>query len=67
MNTGAGYYDDNFGWWEMNDEEDLRFYERIQASNVRKRCQGCGRLVSIQPRYAYCNECATKIEHGWDI
>jgi hypothetical protein len=61
------YYDDNFGHWEINDEDDLEHYRRTQATNVRKKCQGCGRMVSIQPQYGYCDSCATKREQGWDI
>ena len=61
------YYDDNFGWVEVEDEEDMAFYRRIQSSNVEKQCQGCDRTVSIQPQYAYCDSCATRIERGMDI
>ena len=46
------YYDDNFGVFEIEDEEDLAVYRRIQSSNVEKQCQGCDRTVSIQPHYA---------------
>lgn len=61
------YYDDNFGHWEIEDEDDLDFYHRVQATNVEKQCEGCGRLVNIQPHYAYCNSCADKIERGMDF
>ena len=67
------YYDDNFGMWEGMDpgdpdyEDNLRFYKRVQRTNVRKKCQGCGRMVRIQPQYGYCNSCADKRERGYDI
>ena len=64
----AIYYDDNFGEWEDMDEEDnIRFYQECQERSVEKRCAGCGRLVKILPHYAYCDSCATKREQGWDI
>lgn len=69
----ATYYDDNFGFWENMDpaspdgEENIRFYKQIQKTNVRKKCKGCGRTVSIQPHYAYCNSCADKREKGYDF
>jgi Zn finger protein HypA/HybF involved in hydrogenase expression len=64
----TSYYDDNFGHWEdTDDEETRRFYHQVQRTNVRKKCQGCGREVSIQPHYAYCDTCATKREQGWDL
>lgn len=62
------YFDDNFGCWDdMDDPENVEHYKRTQQTNVRKKCQGCGRLVSIQPQYAYCNACATKREQGFDL
>ena len=61
------FYDDNFGCVEIEDEEDLAIYRRIQSSNVAKECSGCGRMVNIQPHYAYCDPCATRIEQGMDI
>lgn len=60
----ASYYDDNFGHWDMEDEEDFKMYKRFQKTNVKKKCARCGRLVKIQPQYAYCNSCADAIEHG---
>ena len=63
----SGYYDDNFGFYEIESEEDIEFYHQMQASNVEKRCQGCGRMVRIQPHYAYCDSCATIIERGGDL
>jgi hypothetical protein len=61
------YYDDNYGHWEINGEEDLEYYRQTQAASVRKKCSGCGRTVKIKPDYAYCNGCAEKIERGWDV
>ena len=62
------YYDDNFGYWEdMDDPDMVAFYHQTQQSNVEKKCKGCGRMVNIQPQYAYCNGCADKIERGMDV
>jgi hypothetical protein len=62
------YYDDNFGCWDdMNDPEMREFYHQVQRTNVRKKCQGCGRMVKIQPHYAYCDSCATRREQGYDF
>ena len=61
-------YDDNYGWWENDGDEDTReFYERTQRTNVSKVCRGCGRRVNIQPQYAYCNACADAIERGGEF
>lgn len=61
------YYDDNFGWYEIESEEDIRFYHEMQRNSVVKRCQGCRRKVKIKREYAYCNSCADKIERGYDL
>lgn len=61
------YYDDNYGTYDIESEEDIEFYHERQQTNVPKRCAGCDRQVMIQPDYAYCNSCATKIEQGMDI
>ncbi len=64
----ATYHDDNFGRWEdMDDPENRAFYQRVQRTNIKKICQGCQRTVNLQPQYAYCNECADKIERGEDL
>jgi hypothetical protein len=61
------YYDDNFGHWDIEDDEDLDFYRRVQNESVDKKCKGCCRVVRIRPDYAYCNRCADMLEHGMDV
>lgn len=61
------YCDDNFGDYEIRDEDDIAFYRSVQAESVKKTCQGCGRTVKLRPDYAYCNTCATKREQGFDL
>lgn len=63
----ATYIDDNFGTYDMQDEEDLEFYQRVQRESRRKKCRGCGYWVKLLPQYAYCDGCATKREQGYDI
>jgi len=66
-NPNATYVDDNFGTYEMEDQDDCDFYFQVQAESVEKECLGCERKVMLRPDYAYCNSCATKREQGWDI
>jgi hypothetical protein len=65
--TGRTYYDDNFGFYEIESEEDIEFYHQMQRMSVRKKCKGCGRMVKIKRDYAYCNACATRLEQGGDL
>jgi Neuraminidase (sialidase) len=63
----ASYYDDNYGWYEIESQEDIEFYHKTQKVSVWKKCRGCGRRVKIKRDYAYCNSCADKRERGMDI
>jgi hypothetical protein len=65
--TNASYYDDNFGHYEIEDEDDVEFYHQVQRESVTKKCQGCGRKVKLRPDYAYCTSCADKRECGYDL
>jgi len=61
------YYDDNYGHWtNMDDPDKVAFYHEVQKRSVRKKCQGCGRMVKIRRDYAICNSCAEKAERGMD-
>jgi hypothetical protein len=61
------YYDDNFGFYEIEDEDDVEFYHRVQEESVEKTCQGCKRKVKLRPDYAYCNSCTDILERGGDL
>lgn len=63
----ASYYDDNYGWYDIEDQDGVDFYHEVQQRSVEKKCVGCGRRVKIQPQYDVCNSCATKREQGWDF
>lgn len=63
----SGYYDDNYGWWDMDDPDAVEFYKQTQKESVRKKCSGCGRMVKIRPEYVLCNSCADKVERGQDL
>jgi len=63
----SSYYDDNFGWYDIEDEDDISFYHQMQAESVLKICNGCGRTVKLRPQYGYCNSCANAMDLGLDI
>lgn len=63
----ASYYDDNYGHYAIESEEDVEFYRETQRVSVSKKCAGCGRRVKIRADYAYCNSCADKLERGGDF
>lgn len=61
------YYDDNFGAYDIRDEDDVEFYRQVQAESIWKRCRGCQRRVKLRPDYGYCNSCANRRERGEDL
>jgi len=61
------YYDDNYGAYEINDQDDVDFYMQTQRESITKQCRGCKRMVKIRREYAYCNSCADKRERGHDL
>ena len=63
----SSYYDDNFGWYNIEDEDDVSFYHKMQAESVLKICNGCGRTVKLRRQYGYCNSCANAMDLGLDI
>jgi rRNA maturation endonuclease Nob1 len=64
---GRSYYDDNYGFYDIRDQDDIDFYFETQKQSVKKKCAGCGRTVKIKPDYAYCNSCTDKLERGFDV
>ena len=63
----SSYYDDNFGWYDIEDEDDISFYHQMQRESVLKICNGCERKVKLRRQYGYCNSCANTIEMGMDV
>jgi hypothetical protein len=61
------YYDSNFGWYEIEDQNDVDFYFENQRRSVLKKCKGCGNKVKLLPDYVYCNSCADTLERGGDL
>lgn len=61
------YYDDNFGFYDIESQEDLDFYLENQKKSIDKKCKGCGRNIKVLYDYIYCNSCATTIENGGEL
>lgn len=62
----ATYYDDNYGHYEIESQDDIDFYHQTQRESVWKKCKNCGRRVKLRRDYAICNSCADRIEKGYD-
>jgi Zn finger protein HypA/HybF involved in hydrogenase expression len=61
-----GYYDDNFGHWDMSEgEEMMDFYRQVQRESVEKICKQCEQPVRLRHNYVICNDCADQNERGY--
>ena len=60
------YYDNNYGFYEIHDQDDIDFYHQTQRESVWKKCKSCGKRVKIKRDYAICNSCADRLERGGD-
>lgn len=58
------YYDDNFGRYDIESEEDIEFYHRNQRESVLKTCSMCSEEVMLLPHYDKCDSCCRLIESG---
>ena len=61
----ASYYDDNFGHWEIESEDDIEFYHEVQRNSVKTTCRQCGGEFMLKRGYNLCNGCADAMERGW--
>ena len=60
------YYDDNFGQYDIRDDDDIAFYNQVQAESVLTRCSLCHVEYMLRPQYNICNNCASSMERGGD-
>jgi hypothetical protein len=57
-------YDDNFGFWDIDGQEEQAFFEYIQSQSVQKTCDRCDRPVRLMPSKTLCASCVTALECG---
>ena len=60
------YVDENFGvWHDMEDEDVINFYHRVQKESKSIQCRTCKYVVKLLPQYDLCNSCAELGEKGY--
>jgi hypothetical protein len=60
----ATYYDDNYGTWDIESEDDIEFYREVQRNSVKTTCRQCGGVFMLKRGYNLCNGCADAMERG---
>jgi hypothetical protein len=42
-------YNDSFGYWQVDDAEELAFFKYVQSQSVSRSCQRCRGAVRLMP------------------
>jgi hypothetical protein len=57
-------YEDNFGFYYLDDPEERDFFAFIIASSEWRRCERCEQRVKLLPTRHKCASCEAAIEFG---
>jgi hypothetical protein len=60
----AAVYDDSFGFWDIDGQEEQAFFEYVQRQSVQKACDRCERRVRLMPPKTLCASCVAALECG---
>jgi hypothetical protein len=63
----GGAYEDNFGFWDLDDPEELAFFDHVRRQSVRMVCKRCERIVCLMSPKIFCAPCASALECGAPI
>jgi hypothetical protein len=60
----AAVYEDNFGFWDIDGQEEQAFLDYVQRQSVQRTCERCNRRVRLMPPKTICASCVTALECG---
>jgi hypothetical protein len=60
----AAEYEDNFGFWCIDGQEERAFFEHVQRQSIGAICTRCRRRVRLMPQRTLCAACAYALEYG---
>jgi hypothetical protein len=60
----AAAYDDNFGFWDIDEPEERAFFEYIQRESVGTICCRCELPARLIPTKTLCASCVSALESG---
>src|SRR5580693_6918192 len=62
-----GVYEDNFGFWDIDEPEERVFFEHVQRQGVLMACERCQRSVRLILPKNLCATCVSALECGAPI
>ena len=60
-------YEDNFGFWDLDEPEELAFFHHVQRQSFRAVCKRCDGVVRLLPPKIFCAPCTSALECGAPI
>jgi hypothetical protein len=57
-------FDDNFGFWDIDEPEERAFFEHVQRQSIGMICERCARRVRLMPPKTLCARCVCALECG---
>ncbi|MGB7976950.1 MAG: hypothetical protein WCF81_21955 [Roseiarcus sp.] len=57
-------YEDNFGFWDIDGQEEQAFFDHVQRESLPKTCDRCGQRVRLLPSKTLCASCVAALECG---
>jgi hypothetical protein len=60
----AAVYEDNFGYWDIDEPEEREFFEHVRRQSVHTVCRRCERPVQLMPPNTVCARCVCALECG---
>jgi hypothetical protein len=64
--SGRTEYEDNFGYWDIPDSDELAFYHHVRNASVPRVCTRCHSTVLLMPSNTMCARCCEALEFGGD-
>ena len=59
-----GVYEDNFGFWNVDEPDECAFFQQVQRQSHRTTCKRCKRPVRLMPPKTLCATCVSALECG---
>ena len=59
-----GVYEDNFGFWDIDEPEEQALFEHVQRQSIYISCERCERSVRLIPPKTLCATCVSALECG---
>jgi hypothetical protein len=57
-------FDDNFGFWDIDESKERAFFEHVQRQSIRTICERCDQYARLMLPKTLCASCVSALECG---